>query len=127
MSIETNKSVISDLFEEVWGRGDISAAARFYAAGEGLNDLQAFATRLYATFPDWRSTIDELVGEGDTVVVRWTGRGTHTGAWSAVEPTNRVVTIEGIDVEHLVDGMIVEEHSNVDMLGFLQQIGELPG
>lgn len=125
MGIEDNKDMIHRLFDEVWRNGEVDSAERFYAAGPILDDLQAFATGLYAAFPDWRATIDELVAEGDRVVVRWTGQGTHRGEWSGVAATNRQVTTTGIDVEHIVDGKIVDEHSNVDMLGFMRQIGAL--
>ena len=125
MGIEDNKDMIRRLFDEVWRNGEVDSVERFYAAGPILDDLQAFATGLCAAFPDWRATIDELVAEGDRVVVRWTGQSTHRGEWSGVAATNRQVTITGIDVEHFVDGKIVDEHSNVDMLGFMRQIGAL--
>src|SRR6188474_178373 len=73
MTIEGNKDQIRGLFDEVWTNGDVSAAARFYAPGSTLDDLQEFARALYAAFPDWQATIDELIAEGDRVVVRWTG------------------------------------------------------
>ncbi len=67
-------------------------------------------------------TIDELVGEDDKVVVRWTGRGTNLGSWDGPAATGLPVMSTGIDIERLVDGMIVEEHGEVDMLGFLRQL-----
>ena len=123
MSVDANKAAIYRLFDEVWGRGDIPAASRFYAAGPTLDALQEFATALYLAFPDWRATIDDVVAEDDKVVVRWTGRGTHRGDWFGTAATNREIEISGIDVERFVDGLIAEEHGNVDMLGFMQQIG----
>ena len=117
-----HRATIRRLFEEVWTNGDADAAARFYAAGPTLDGLQDFTRALYAAFPDWHATIEELIVEGDNVVVRWTGRGTHRGEWAGVPATGRPVQTTGIDVERFVDGLIVEEHSNVDMLGFLRQI-----
>ena len=122
MPDQDNRAIIHRLFDEVWTKGDADAAARFYAAGPTLDGLQDFARALYLAFPDWHATIDELIVEGDNVVVRWTGRGTHRGEWAGVAATGRPVETTGIDVERFVDGLIVEEHSNVDMLGFLQQI-----
>jgi len=123
VSVEQNKAAIGRLFDEVWTNGDVAAAGRFYAAGPTLDGLQAFARTLYEAFPDWHATIDQLVGEGDTVVVRWTGEGTHRGRYAGVPATERIVRTTGIDVERFADGLIVEEDSNVDMLGFLEQIG----
>jgi predicted ester cyclase len=123
MTTEGNKARIRGLFDEVWTSRDVQAAARFYAPGPTLDELQDFARALYVAFPDWQATIDELVAEGDRVVVRWTGTGTHRGEWAGVAATGREVRTTGTDVERFADGLIVEEHSNVDMLGFLQQIG----
>ena len=119
---EANKATIRRLFAEVWV-GDPAAADRFYAPGPELEGLKAFATALYAAIPDWRVTIDDLVAEGDRVVVRWTGRGTHLGDWDGIAPTGRQLTTTGIDIEQMADGRIVREDGEVDMLGFLQQLG----
>jgi predicted ester cyclase len=121
VSVEDNKALIRRLFDEVW-TGDVAAADRYYAAGPQLDGLKEFATALYAALPDWHVTIDDLVGEGDKVAVRWTGTGTHLGVWEGSPPTGQRVTTTGIDIEHIVDGKIVQEDGVVDMLGFSQQI-----
>jgi predicted ester cyclase len=121
MSIEDNKDVIRRLFADVW-TGDVAAADRYYAPGALRDGLKQFASELYDAVPDWRVTIEDLVAEGDKVVVRWTGRGTHLGEWDGSPPTGRSVTTTGIDIERLVDGLIVEEDGQVDMLGFLRQL-----
>ena len=123
---EENKATIRRLFEEVWV-GDVAAADRFYAPGPQLDDLKEFAAALYAAIPDWRVTIDDIVAEDDKVAVRWTGRGTHLGEWQGRPPTGRQVTTTGIDFERFADGKIVQEDGEVDMLGFLRQLGALPG
>ncbi len=122
ISTDDNKDVVRRLFDELWGTRNVSAADRFYAPGPQLDGLKRFATELYAAIPDWRVSIDELVAEDDRVVVRWTGRGTNLGSWDGRPPTGLPVTSTGIDIERLVDGMIVEENGEVDMLGFLRQM-----
>jgi predicted ester cyclase len=126
MSVEDNKAVIRQLFDEVW-TGDVASADRYYAAGPQLDGLKEFATALYAALPDWRVTIDDLVGEGDKIAVRWTGSGTHLGMWKGSPPSGQRVTTTGIDIEHIVDGKIVQEDGIVDMLGFSQQIAAVGG
>jgi predicted ester cyclase len=121
MSGDENKATIRRLFAELW-TGDIAAADRYYAPGPLRDGLKRFATDLYQAVPDWRVTIDDLVSEGDKVVVRWTGRGTHLGEWNGASPTGRPVSTTGIDIERFVDGQIVQEDGEVDMLGFLRQI-----
>jgi predicted ester cyclase len=123
---EDNKATIRRLFEEVWV-GDVAAADRFYAPGPQLDGLKEFAAALYVAIPDWRVTIDDLVSEDDKVAVRWTGRGTHLGERQGRPPTGRQITTTGIDIERFSEGKIVQEDGEVDMLGFLRQLGALPG
>jgi predicted ester cyclase len=120
MSRDDNKDVIRRLFAEVW-TGDIAAADRYYAPGPLRDGLKQFAAELYRAVPDWQATIDDLIAEGDKVVVRWTGRGTHLGPWEGLAATGRAVMTTGIDIERLVDGRIVEENGQDDMAGFLRQ------
>jgi steroid delta-isomerase-like uncharacterized protein len=72
-------------------------------------------------------TIEQLVAEGDTVVVRWTNRGRHVGAFLGIPPTNKPFTIAGIDVHVLKDGRLAEHHHVVDQLSMMQQLGLIPG
>ena len=76
-----------------------------------------------AAFPDVILTIDQQVAEGDTVVTRWTARGTHEGELMGIAPTGKQVTVTGVTIERVVDGKIVEGNDQWDALGLLQQLG----
>jgi hypothetical protein len=67
------------------------------------------------------TSIDDLIGEGDKVVLRWTTTATHTGPYGSVSPTGGVVTMTGVDVYRLDGGRIVEAWSVWDALGAYQQ------
>ena len=58
--------------------------------------------------PDNKTEIDDILGDGDTVAVRYTCRGTHRGELFGVAPTNRTLTTSGIEMYRLSDGRIVE-------------------
>lgn len=77
-------------------------------------------------FPDLKFTIDEQIAEGDSVVTRWTARGTHEGELFGISPTGKEATSTGITINRIVDGKIVEARTNWDTLGLLQQIGAVP-
>ena len=51
--------------------------------------MKGLFAMLRAAFPDWRETIEDALAEGDTVVLRVTGRGTHRGAFMGLPPTDR--------------------------------------
>ena len=71
-------------------------------------------------------TVKDQIAEGDAVATRWEGRGRHTGELMGVPPTGKEVVVEGLNFTRLQDGKIIEEWSNWDTLGMLQQIGAVP-
>jgi len=77
-------------------------------------------------FPDAQWAIEDIIGEGDKVVVRLTFSGTHRGEFMGVAPTNKRVTTTAIFIQRIVSGKLVEEWSNADLLGFFQQLGVIP-
>jgi steroid delta-isomerase-like uncharacterized protein len=82
---------------------------------------------MYRTvFPDLRFTMEEVIGEGDRAVVRWTARGTHRGALMGVAPTGKHMVITGISILRVAHGKIAEHRLNWDTLGMLQQLGVVP-
>jgi predicted ester cyclase len=69
---------------------------------------------------------DDVIAEGDKVAVRATFRGTHTGDFMGIAPTQRQVT-QPLIIIYRVDGdKIVEHWLSIDMLSFMQQLGVVP-
>ena len=77
-------------------------------------------------FPNIQRTLEEMVSEGDKVAARFTMRGTHQGQFFGVPPTGREIVVQALNLYHLSDGKLIEEHGHPDMLDLLQQIGALP-
>ena len=81
---------------------------------------------LYATLPDWRWTLEDIVAEHDRVVARLTVHGTHHGSaipfLKGVQPTGRSVVWTHHHTFRFVDGKIAEHWANRDDLGFLRQV-----
>ena len=92
----------------------------------GIEGLTQFVSMMRSAFPDLRITIEDDVAEGDEVVTRWIGQGTHQGELMGIAPTGNRVTITGITIHRIEDAKIVEEWSNWDALGLMQQIGAAP-
>jgi len=136
MSIEANKTLIREFFEQVWNQGDESAIARFIAEHADGNDpdfgmgREGF-TRQWrewqAAFSELRFTIEEMVAEGDTVVARWTLTGTHTGPFMGAAPTGREIRVGGMSMDHLQDGVLVSGFDGWDNFGLRQQLGLIAG
>ncbi len=76
--------------------------------------------------PGWRMTVDEMIAEGDRVMVRWTFYGIHQGELSGLPPTHKSVTYSGINIFRIADGKIAEIWDIYDRLWLWQQLGVLP-
>jgi steroid delta-isomerase-like uncharacterized protein len=139
MSAETNKALVRREFEEMFNQGgDLDTAGEFYSpdyllheptSGDvrGLEAAREFAATYREAFPDLQTAIDDQVAEGDKVVSRFSGRGTHLGETEDFGPaTGNRIEITGITIDRFSDGRIVEEWTNFDALGLLQQIGLVP-
>ncbi|MDQ3438033.1 MAG: ester cyclase [Rubrobacter sp.] len=133
MSAEENKALVRRFVEEFWNEGNTAAAEELMAVdaeihmptGElvDLDGLKSFAETWRESFPDWHSTFEELIAEGDRVAERWTGRGTHRGELQGIAPTGRRVEVPGSVFYRIVDGKIVEFRGQLDMMGLMQQLG----
>jgi steroid delta-isomerase-like uncharacterized protein len=97
-------------------------------AGEapGREGVKAFFVLWRTAFPDFSSTIEDQIAEGDKVVTRWTLHGTHRGDYHGIAPTGRRVTMPAISIARIAGGKIVEEWYLGDELGLLRQIGGIP-
>ncbi len=136
MSAEENKALVSRFVEEFWNEGNEATADELMAVdaeihmptGErvDLDGLKGFAGAFRGSFPDWHSTFEELIAEGDRVAERWTGRGTHRGELQGIAPTGRRVEVPGSVFYRIVDGKIVEFRGQLDMMSLMQQLGAIP-
>jgi steroid delta-isomerase-like uncharacterized protein len=77
-------------------------------------------------YPDSRFSIDDVIAEGDTVVIRHSLRGTHQAAFQGIPPTGKQVKVGGIATFRVVNGKIAETWLDADILGMLQQLGAIP-
>ncbi len=74
----------------------------------------------------WNLTIEDMIAEGDRVMVRWSSRGTHQGELAGLPPTYRPVTNSGINIFRVADGKIAEVWDIMDRMWVWQQLGVLP-
>ena len=133
-----NKAVIRLWLEEAWSKGNYDIAPEvisqnFMVHGAGGQSVRqgpdgvADLVRTWRTaFPDGKMTVDDLIAEGDKVVVRMTWTGTHTGDFYGIKPTGKKVVVSSIGVDRVQNGKITEGWGEVDMLGMMQQLGAMP-
>jgi steroid delta-isomerase-like uncharacterized protein len=136
MSAEENKALVRRFVKEFWNEGNTATADELMAVdaeihmptGEvvSLDELKSFAGAWRESFPDWHSTFEELIVEGDRVAERWIGRGTHRGELQGIPPTGKRVEAPGSVFYRIVGGKIVEFRGQLDMMSLMQQLGVIP-
>jgi predicted ester cyclase len=92
----------------------------------GIDEMKAFVAGYRHAFPGARSTVEDQVAEDDKVVTRWRARGTHRGQLGPIPATGREFEMDGVTIERIVAGKIVEVWVARDELGLLRQLGMLP-
>lgn len=137
MAGEENKAVVQRFVEEFWNQGNMTtpdvlmaAEAKIFLPGAGQVSKEAFkgfAATIRSAFPDWFSTAEVLIAEGDRVAEQWTGRGTHKGEFQGIAPTGRQVAVPGFVFYQIQAGKIVEFRGLFDGLSLLHQLGAGPG
>jgi predicted ester cyclase len=71
-------------------------------------------------------TLEDVIIEGDRVVVRWTNSGTHISEFAGIPATGRTFTMAGIDIYRVEEDLLAEHWHVVDQLAMLGQLGLLP-
>ena len=137
MSSEQNKTIVRRLLEEPW-KGDLRVVDELvdpnyvgYVASSpeplrGPDGFKENVATYRAAYSDARITVDEQIAEGDKVVTRWTGRGKHDGDLMGIAPTGKQVKVSGLTFSRLANGKVIEEYTNWDTFGMMQQLGVVP-
>jgi predicted ester cyclase len=131
---EANKDLVLREFE-AWNQGDtdelITVLDEIYSAEfiyhdpsrPHVTDLTSYkqwaVEECLVPFPDLYMPVEDIIAEGDKVVVRWTFTGTS-------EAFGKQITQTGITIYRIADQRIVEAWCACDMLGTIQQIGIIP-
>ena len=89
----------------------------------GLEGVKQLFSSLHAAFSDFHIDVEDMIAEGDKVVARVTGSGTHQGEFVGIAPTRNRVEFSAIDIARFTGGKIVEHWSNSDRLGMMRQLG----
>lgn len=117
-------------FEEVWNQrngeriaaylaphGVIRAADEAGADARGPEGFRGFHARFLAAFPELHFTLHDVIEQGTMAASRWSVRVVHGGDGLGVPPTGAAVTLTGMAMLRVEDGMVVEAWNEWDRLG----------
>lgn len=137
-----NKIETKDLIRrsiDALNNGDIKALENVFAKDYVLRDpsrpedvvgvtgLQQFLDNYRNAFPDMHFELEgDVVVDGELCAHRWVVNATHKATFQGIAPTNKRVTVRGMEIDRIRDGKVVETWQNWDTLGFLEQLGGVP-
>ncbi|VVE17602.1 hypothetical protein PAQ31011_02980 [Pandoraea aquatica] len=141
---EQNKGVVRRWMKDFWGENvDISVVEQLAAPNMrikysllkqgacGREGVKNFLAGWRTLFPDSKFVLDDLIAQGDYVITKWNGGGTHTGpAFDGFEmecclpaATGRKLHFTGESVYRVIDGQIEEELGFDDAVSAMTQLG----
>jgi len=88
----------------------------------GAQAFRDYYSAIRFAVPDARYEVDDLIAEGDRVVVRWRLLGTHKGDFRGIAPTGRAITLKGIAIYRVEGGKLMERWVVSDLYGLLEEI-----
>lgn len=139
VTVADNKALVATYFETIWNEGRFDEEPRFVdedvvvhgpsfpGIPSGIAGPSAIVGAFRAAVPDIHLVNDDIFGEGDVVIQRWTAKGTHTGAsLFGAPPNGEALTMTGINEFRIAGGRIVERWGVMDAAGLMQQLGLVP-
>jgi steroid delta-isomerase-like uncharacterized protein len=121
MTLESNKSLVRKWIA-AWMAKDLAALDALFAPDYTVNEkvvgvegVRQGVNFLHSILADISAEANDIVAEGDKVVLRWTVRGKHTGEMPGVPATGKVVELQGINIYQVVDGKIRANHEQTNV------------
>jgi predicted ester cyclase len=128
-SVDDNKGVVLQFYEQVINRRDPAAIDGLLAEGfvhngepRGVDGQRAAIEALFAAMPDMHVETDAIIAEGDLVAVHQTWTGTQTGVFQGVQPTGKRISFTSTAMLRVSGGKIAHAWVNEDDLGLMQQL-----
>jgi len=93
---------------------------------KGRDSLKEMLTRMFSSFPDLVWTVEQDISEGDIIVNRYYVTGTQDGEYRSIPATHKKITLQGVSINKIIDGKLVETRMVRDDLGLMRQLGVIP-
>lgn len=125
---QNNTDTVTAFIETFWNQSDFDSTDRFlsddyeelsYGSKEGLKQ---FAGSILAAFPDKRYTVEEIVAQGEKVLVRMVVKGTHEGLFFGKAPTGNSIDVTLYRQYRVVGGKIAGHRGWIDMATMWRQL-----
>jgi steroid delta-isomerase-like uncharacterized protein len=139
MSSIANKGLVCVAFEGIWNSGDLDLIDELYAPDVRIHhpyspsplvghvELKQLVQEIRNAFPDLHIHVRDMLADVDRVIFRWQLFGTQQGQFLDLAPSGRSVTLSGITIDRIEDGLIVEQWTECDLYSLQRQIEQPKG
>jgi len=122
MSTAESKAFMQRYAEALSGKAKPPALVDQYVA-DSDPALKQHIADIEVAFPRYELVADDLIVEGEKVVLRFALRATHQGAFMGIPATGRKINVPGIIIYRIADNKIVEHWMQIDSAALMQQLG----
>jgi predicted ester cyclase len=138
MSVKENKAVIHRFVDDLCNKADLALTDELFdgectvyhpavpAPMQGAEAVKTYVAMLLGAFPDFHVVLEDLLVDGDKVVIRTSISGTFKGQFAGLAPTGKHATWTGMGIYRIAGCKIVEAWEELDLLGGFQRLGVLP-
>lgn len=136
MRPDERKGVVRRFTDELWNKGNLDVLDEAFAAHCSFHDptfpsdritgMKEKVRELRQAVPDLHLDVHDVLADGDLTAARWTMGGTSRGEFRGLPATGRTYVMSGMTIDKWDGDRVVEEWTNYDMLGGLQQLGIIP-
>jgi len=133
MSVEENKTTLRRNFEEIWNKQNLSLIPELVSPNylginaqgvfKGLEGYTQLVKTGIANTPDLHYTVDEVVGEGDTIMAKVTMTGTFTGKLAGINISGKKFKSTSVFVSKYENGKVRESIVYANPLETFKQLG----
>lgn len=131
---ELNKTLVRELVAEAWNKGNLKFVDEHFSEDflphflppnlpANREGLKHHIPMWQTAFPDFHGTAEDVIAEGDRVVLRWNFQGTNKGEFMGIPATGKEGRVTGVSTFRLAEGKVAEAWAESDTLGLLVQLG----
>lgn len=128
---------LARFLDEVWNRSDLASIDRYIAPAYTIRrdsgdpwdgrtlDRALYRERLQvsrAPFPDQRFVIEEIIAEPERAAIAWRWSATHLGDLPGFPASGKTISMTGMTIYYIADGLLTGHWQEVDRLGVFRQL-----
>ena len=137
MTAEENKASVRHFINEILVKKNVGAIDEYLSADyvehdempglePGREGLKQMLGMYSGAFPDLGVHVEDIIAEGDKVVVRVRSTATHTGDFMGISATGKQVDFREIHIVRMSGGKMAEHWGIIDNMAMMQQLGVVP-